>query len=188
MISDPWPERDRWGRLRRPEDVGARASAPARTPTHRGELLLRRAEHRDTTVQAGGEDVVGWQGHKREVVMGIDGDRVRATRGLIDRRNNLDQRLALCVDDAEHGAGWIVAGAGVVPSVTGVEPDFVGSPNSRNPLVDGARLRVHNNLDGRGGLRIRRSPRHTGSIEDHTATQEQILARADSESGRLAEL
>src|SRR5438309_2832976 len=59
----------------------------------------RRPVHRDTAVQAVGEDVVGRQGHEDVVGMGIDGQRVRGPSrdrwvggrlgGGVRRRNNL---------------------------------------------------------------------------------------------------
>src|SRR2546425_1480897 len=109
--------------------------------------------------------------------MAIDGNRVCGPRGErrgggrlaggVDRRNDLDQGLALRVDDAEHGACWVGAGGGVVPSIAGVEPDFVGSPNSPNVRIDCARFCVHDDLFGRSGMRIRRTP-HPSAVSKTT--------------------
>ena len=51
-----------------------RTSGPARISL----VVTRRSVHRHTPRQAVGEDVVGRQGHEHAVVIGIDGDRVRA--------------------------------------------------------------------------------------------------------------
>src|SRR5437773_2369524 len=126
--------------------------------------------------------------------MRIDGNRVRGSprgwrsRRGIERRNTLDQSLVLRVDHAEYGAERVRARGGVVPSVPGVEPDFVRSPNARNPLVDCARFCVQNDLDGDRWVRIRRTPRMTDGVEDYAATNEQILVRTEGESGGLAEV
>src|SRR5436309_4155829 len=126
--------------------------------------------------------------------MWIDGNRVRGSpwggrpRRCIERRNKLDQSLALRVDHAQYGAERVRSGGGVVPAVPGVEPDFIRSPNAPNPLVDCARFRVHNDLDGDSWVRIRRIPRLTDGVEDDAATKEQILVRTEGEAGGLAGL
>src|SRR5882672_145004 len=151
--------------------------------------------HRDTTVQAVWSDVVGRQGHQRMVVMRIHGHRMRSPRwedvwlsGGVDRRNDLNQGLPLRVDHTEHGACGVSASRDVITSVATVKPYFVGSSNTLNCAVDCARFGVHNNLSRRSGIRIRRAPRRTGSIEHHAAADEQVLVRTERESGRPAEL
>src|SRR5256885_16854781 len=90
--------------------------------------------------------------------MGIHGNRVRSSprrrsvERSIERRNDLLQDLALRVDDTEHGTGWVGAGGGVIASVAGVKPDFVGAADSEHVPVDFARSRIHDDLLGIGGL------------------------------------
>src|SRR5438093_1565537 len=149
-------------------------------------IVVWRPEHRDAAVGADrGGDLVRRQGHEHVIVMRIDGNRVRGSprgwrsRRGIERRNTLDQSLVLRVDHAEDGAERVRARGGVVPSVPGVEPDFVRSPNARNPLVDCARFCVQTDLDGDRWVRIRRTPRMTDGVEDYAATNEQILVRTE---------
>src|SRR5262249_26773834 len=100
---------------------------------------------------------------------------------------DLDQRLPLGIDDAEHRASWVGSGSRVITAVARVEPDFVGSPDSCHPRIDFTRPRVDDDLRGSSdGSRIRRLPRLPVSVKDHAATDEKILVRTEGESGRLA--
>ena len=106
--------------------------------------------------------------------------------GGVRRRHELDEGLALRVDDTEDGAGRVGAGREVVASVASIEPDFIAARDAQDVLVDATRRGIHDHRDRHGGVLIARSPRLTGRVEGLTAPEEQILPWTEGEPGRLA--
>ncbi len=86
--------------------------------------------HADTTGQAVRDDVVGRQGNEHVVVMMIRSNRVRASVLQRNRRNNLEQFLALRVDHPQRGTFGVIAGCGVIAVIAGVEPYLVAAPDA----------------------------------------------------------
>src|SRR5436190_15051647 len=108
--------------------------------------------------------------------------------GGVDGRNNLQERLALRVDDTEHGSDRLVPRSEVITSIAGVEPHFIAPGDTLDHLFDAARLGIHDDGDGRGRIRIARTPCTARSVEDDAATEQQILFWTECQSSRLAEL